>query len=51
MEMDKSETCQGLDMDPYWETEADAKKVGIRMWSLGDKYVSPRNWRRLQRKK
>ena len=40
----------GLDMNPYWKAEAEAKEAGIGMWSLGDKYVSPREWRKEYRK-
>jgi micrococcal nuclease len=40
----------GLYLEPYWKAEAEAKKGGIGMWSLGDKYISPRKWRRIQKK-
>jgi endonuclease YncB( thermonuclease family) len=36
----------GQDVGPYWKAEEIAKKAGKGMWSLGDKYVSPREWRR-----
>jgi endonuclease YncB( thermonuclease family) len=36
----------GQDVGPYWNAEEAAKKAGKGMWSLGDKYVSPREWRR-----
>jgi endonuclease YncB( thermonuclease family) len=36
-----------LDLNSYWAAEADAKKIGIEMWSLGDKYISPKEWRRI----
>ena len=39
----------GLDLDPYWKAETEAKTAGIEMWSLGDKYVSPMDWRKMQR--
>ena len=42
--------AKGLDMNPYWEAEAGAKKAGIGMWSLGDNYISPKKWRRMHRK-
>ena len=29
----------------YQEAEAEAKKAKRNMWSLGDKYISPREWR------
>ena len=33
----------------YKEAEMDAKNAKRGMWVLGDKYVSPREWRRGQR--
>jgi endonuclease YncB( thermonuclease family) len=30
----------------YQDAEAEAKKAKRNMWSLGDKYISPREWRR-----
>jgi endonuclease YncB( thermonuclease family) len=38
---------KGQNMEPYWKSEADAKKAGKGMWVLGAKYVSPREWRRM----
>ena len=40
----------GLDLGPYWTAEAEAKKAGFGMWALGDKYISPKKWRRIHRK-
>jgi len=42
--------AKGLDLKPYWKAEKEARDVGRGMWSLGDKYVSPREWRRGKRK-
>jgi micrococcal nuclease len=39
-----------LNLVPYRNAEAEAKKAGIGMWSLGDKYISPKEWRRIHRK-
>jgi endonuclease YncB( thermonuclease family) len=36
---------------PYWQAEKKAKDDMKGMWSLGDKYVSPKVWRKMQRKK
>ena len=36
----------GLNLEPFWQGEEVAKKAGHGMWSLGDKYVSPREWRK-----
>ena len=38
---------KGFDTGPYWKAEAVAKEAGRGMWSLGDRYVSPRKWRRM----
>ena len=40
----------GLNLGPYWKAEAEAKKAGIGMWSLGDKYISPKAWRQMDKK-
>jgi endonuclease YncB( thermonuclease family) len=39
-----------IDLKPYWDAETGAKKAGRGMWSLGDKYSSPKEWRRMHRK-
>jgi endonuclease YncB( thermonuclease family) len=33
----------------YQDAEAEAQKAKRNMWSLGDKYISPREWRRGRR--
>jgi endonuclease YncB( thermonuclease family) len=35
----------GQDVGPYWSAEEEAKAAKRGMWQLGDKYVSPREWR------
>lgn len=45
-EVYRGRPAKGLDLDPYWSAEAKAKRAGIGMWSLGDKYISPKEWRR-----
>ena len=35
----------GQEVGPYWKAEEEAKKAGRGMWQLGEKYVSPREWR------
>jgi endonuclease YncB( thermonuclease family) len=37
----------GHNMEPYRLAEEVARKAGRGMWVLGDKYISPREWRRL----
>lgn len=39
--------ASGQDVGPYWRAEEEARKAGRGMWQLGDKYVSPREWRRM----
>ena len=34
------------DIGPYWQAEEEARKAGKGMWVLGDKYLSPREWRK-----
>lgn len=36
---------------PYWQAEKEAKDDKRGMWSLGDKYVSPKAWRKTNRKR
>ena len=49
-EVYRGKPAGGLDLGPYWNAEAEAKKTGIGMWVLGDKYISPKEWRRIHRK-
>ena len=37
---------RGFDISPYLEAEIEARDGGRGMWVRGDKYVSPRKWRR-----
>jgi endonuclease YncB( thermonuclease family) len=37
-------------MAPYWKAEEEARAAKREMWAQGDKYVSPREWRRVKRK-
>ena len=49
-EVYRGRPAKGLDVKPYWDAETEAKKTGIGMWSLGDKYISPKEWRKIHRK-
>ena len=49
-EVYRGRPAKGLDLVLYWDAEAGAKKAGRGMWSLGDKYISPKEWRRMHRK-
>ena len=42
---------RGLDIGPYRQAEAEAVKAGRGIWSLGDKYISPKEWRKMHRGK
>jgi micrococcal nuclease len=46
-EVYRGKPATGLDMAPYWQAKDEARKAGRGMWELGDKYVSPREWRRI----
>ncbi len=37
---------KSFDITPYQRAEVEAQKAGIGMWSLGDKYISPKDWRK-----
>jgi len=39
----------GFENDPYAKTENEAREAGRGTWVPGDKYVSPRDWRRLDK--
>ena len=45
-EVYRGDPAPGQDLAPYWKAEEKAKAVKRGMWSLGDKYVSPRDWRK-----
>jgi len=37
---------KGFNLEPYLKAETKARKYGIGMWSLGEKYISPKDWRK-----
>ena len=39
--------AKGFDSAPYWKAEGEARAAKKGMWAQGDKYVSPREWRRM----
>ena len=49
-EVYRGKPAKGLDLKPYWDAEAEAKEADRGMWSLRDKYISPRRWRKMQKK-
>ncbi len=40
-----------FNLSPYWHAEKKAREAKMGMWSLADKYISPKEWRRTQRAK
>ena len=42
---------RGFDTGPYLQAEKEAREANRGMWVQGDKYISPREWRRMQREK
>lgn len=38
----------GFNPEPYWQAEKKAREAKMGMWSLGEKYVSPQDWRGTQ---
>lgn len=41
----------GLNIAPYLEAEREAKGAELGMWSIGENYISPRDWREMHIKK
>ena len=37
-EVYRGRNVKGLDMEPFWNTEEEAKKAGVGIWSLGGRY-------------
>jgi endonuclease YncB( thermonuclease family) len=46
-EVYRGKPAPGFDNGPYEKEEDEARRAGKGMWSLGDKYVSPKEWRRM----
>jgi len=44
----RGKPASGLDMAPYRKAEEEAKAAKRGMWVLAEKYVSPRDWRRVK---
>jgi endonuclease YncB( thermonuclease family) len=38
---------KGFDLEPYFEAEKKTRGASKGMWSLGDEYVSSRDWRKM----
>jgi len=48
-EVYRGKPAGSLDLDPYWKAEKEAREAKRGMWVLGDKYISPRDWRKSNR--
>ena len=48
-EVYRGKPAKGFDNEPYQKAEDAARRAGVGMWSLGDKYISPREWRRMNK--
>jgi endonuclease YncB( thermonuclease family) len=46
-EVYRGKPAPGFDNGPYEKAEEKARKAGVGMWSLGDKHISPRDWKSL----
>jgi micrococcal nuclease len=44
-EVYRGRPAKGFDNGPYLKAEASARETKINMWSLGDKYISSKEWR------
>jgi len=42
---------KALDSTPYLQAEAEARGAKRGMWSLGDEYISPKEWRKRHKRK
>ena len=47
VEVYRGKPPRDLEMEPYLEAEKRAREAKTGMWSLGDKYVSPKDWRKI----
>ena len=45
-EVYRGNPAPGQDLAPYWKAEERARTAKRGMWTQGDKYISPREWRR-----
>jgi micrococcal nuclease len=48
-EVYRERPAPGFDNDPYQEAEDASRRAGVGMWSLGDQYISPKQWRGISR--
>ena len=48
-EVYKGKPAPGFDNQPYWNAEQEARENMRGMWIQGDKYISPKEWRKQQK--
>jgi endonuclease YncB( thermonuclease family) len=48
-EIYRGRPAQGFENKPYQKAEAEAREAKLNMWSLGDKYISPKKWRKMHK--
>jgi endonuclease YncB( thermonuclease family) len=46
-EVYRGKPARGFDTEPYLEAEKRAREAKTGIWSLGDKYISPKDWRKM----
>jgi len=46
-EVYRETSAPSFDGAPYWKAEEEARATKKGMWVQGDKYMSPREWRRV----
>jgi endonuclease YncB( thermonuclease family) len=49
MQMHCGKMPKRFDLTPYIQAEAEAKESQRGMWSLGNKYINPKEWRKMHR--
>jgi endonuclease YncB( thermonuclease family) len=50
-EVYRGKAPKGLDLGPYRQEENKARKAAKGMWSQGDKYISPKDWRKMNKRR
>ena len=48
-EVYRGDPAPGQDLAPYWKAGEKARAAKRDMWTQGDKYISPRDWRKTHR--
>ncbi len=47
----RGKPAKGFNKAPYQQAEEQARSAGVGMWTLGEDYISPRTWRKIQKEK